>query len=280
MNKIKIVTDSTADLSKETIEKYGIIVVPLSIYIDGTSYLDRVEISPEEFLLKMEHANELPKSSQPSTGTFVEVYDSLAEEGYEVISIHMTGGMSGTVESAKSASLLTKAKVTVIDSAFISKALEFQVMEAAMLAEQNHSVSQIVKKVDNVRKNTKLFVVVDTLENLIKGGRIGKGKAFIGSLLNIKPIAKLEDGVYTPISKVRSRSQAIKYLANAFKEDSIGKTIKQVGITHAGNLEFAEKLKESIENLTGFQRVAIDFTTPVISVHTGKGAIGFSYYME
>lgn len=114
----------------------------------------------------------------------------------------------------------------------------------------------------------------------MKGGRIGKGKAFLGSLLNIKPIATLEDGVYTPIAKVRSRSQAVKFLASAFVEDSIGKKIKSVGITHAGSLEVALKLKEAIEKATGFNKVDIDYTTPVISTHTGQGAIGFSYYIE
>lgn len=226
MKKIKIVTDSTVDLSQEILEKYEIEVVSLSIYVDNKSYLDRVDISPAEFIDKMIAADELPKTSQPSVGTFVEKYDELADEGFDIISIHMTGGMSGTVESAKSASQLTKATVFVVDSEFISKGLSFQVLEAAEMVKNGHNAAEILQRLNHVKKHTKLFVVVDTLENLMKGGRIGKGKAFLGSLLNIKPIATLEDGVYTPVAKVRSRSQAVKYLANAFAEDSIGKRSK------------------------------------------------------
>jgi len=284
MRKIKIVTDSTVDLSQEILEKYEIEVVSLSIYIDNKSYLDRVDISPAEFIDKMIEADELPKTSQPSVGTFVEKYDELADEGYDIISIHMTGGMSGTVESAKSASQLTKGTVFVVDSEFISKGLSFQVLEAAEMVKNGHNAAEILQRLNHVKKHTKLFVVVDTLENLMKGGRIGKGKAFLGSLLNIKPIATLEEGVYTPVAKVRSRSQAVKFLASAFTEDSIGKKIKGVGITHAGSLagslDVALKLKEAIEKATGFNRVDIDYTTPIISTHTGPGAIGFSYYME
>lgn len=280
MKKIKIVTDSTVDLSQEELEKYEIEVVPLSISIDGETYLDRVDITPEEFIYMMKQTSELPKSSQPAAGTFVEKYEELGKKGFEVISIHMTGGMSGTVASAKSACELTNTNVTVIDSEFISKALSFQVIEAAICAQSGKTKQEIIEKISQVKKNTKLFVVVDTLENLIKGGRIGKAKALIGSLLNIKPIASLEGGVYTPITNVRSRAQAIKYLVNALKEDAIDKTIRRVGITHADSFEVALKLKEAIENLTGFNKVEIDFTTPVISTHTGQGAIGFSYYIE
>ncbi len=280
MKKIKIVTDSTVDLSQEILEKYEIEVVSLSIYINDKTYLDRVDITPAEFIDKMMESEELPKTSQPSVGTFVEKYDELADKGYDIISIHMTGGMSGTVESAKSASQLTKARVFVVDSEFISKGLSFQVLEAAEMAREGHNVADILQRLNHVKKHTKLYVVVDTLENLMKGGRIGKGKAFLGSLLNIKPIATLDDGVYTPIAKVRSRSQAVKYLASAFLEDSLGKKIKSVGITHAGSLDVALKLKEAIEKATGFKKVDIDYTTPIISTHTGKGAIGFSYYIE
>ncbi|KAB7673024.1 DegV family protein [Bacillus sp. B1-b2] len=280
MKKIKIVTDSTVDLSQEILDKYEIEVVPLSIFINGQSFQDGKDITPKEFIDLMSNSEELPKSSQPPTGLFVEKYDELAKLGYDVISIHMTSGMSGTVESARTASNITEANVVVVNSEFISKALSFQVIEAAKMALKGHSMDEIVSRIQEVKSHTKLFVVVDTLENLIKGGRIGKGKAFIGSLLNIKPIASLENGVYTPVAKVRSRQQAVKYLANIFHEHTSGKNIKGVGITHADSLDYAMKLKEAIEKLTGYQFVDIDFTTPVISTHTGKGAIGFSYYFE
>ncbi|WP_423407136.1 DegV family protein [Heyndrickxia sp. MSNUG] len=280
MTKIKIVTDSTCDLSDDLIKKMGITVVPLSISINGENYLDRVDITPKEFIEKMKASPELPKSSQPPAGEFLKVYDQLGSEGYEVISIHMTGGMSGTVRSAESAAQMTSAKVNVVDSRFISRALAFQVLEAAEMASSGKSVEQILTRLDAVREQTRLFVVVDTLENLVKGGRIGKGKALIGSLLNIKPIASLEGGEYTPVSKARSHSQVVKYLKNQFSEDVKGKKIKGVGLVHAEGLKLAATLKEAIQEATGYEDIDIEDTTPIISTHTGVGAIGFMYYFE
>jgi DegV family protein with EDD domain len=280
MTKIKIVTDSTCDLSNDLIKKMGITVVPLSISINGENYLDRVDITPKEFIEKMKASPELPKSSQPPAGEFLKVYDQLGSEGYEVISIHMTGGMSGTVRSAESAAQMSSAKVNVVDSRFISRALAFQVLEAAEMAATGKNVEQILTRLDAVREQTRLFVVVDTLENLVKGGRIGKGKAMLGSLLNIKPIASLEGGEYTPVSKARSHSQVVKYLKKQFSEDVKGKKIKGVGLVHAEGLKLAATLKDAIQEDSGYGDIDIEDTTPIISTHTGVGAIGFMYYFE
>jgi DegV family protein with EDD domain len=280
MNKIKIITDSTADLRDEQIKKYSIEVVPLTITIDDKSYTDRVDISPVEFLEKMGQSKELPKTSQPSTGTFLELYDRYIDEGYDIISIHMTGGMSGTVRSAESAAQMAKGKVTVIDSRYISKALSFQVLEAADLVSKGKSLQEIVKHLEKVREQTRLFLMVDTLENLVKGGRIGKGKAFLGSLLNIKPIASLEGGEYTPASKARGYSQVIKYLVKQFSEDVKGKNVKRIGIVHSEAKDLVSQLSSAIHGITDFQNIEIDYTTPVIATHTGKGTIALMYYFE
>ncbi|RHW42263.1 DegV family protein [Neobacillus notoginsengisoli] len=280
MGKIKIVTDSTLDMPKEMIDQYGIEIVPLTITVGGQNYTDGVDISPVQFLEKMKHAAELPKSSQPSAGAFLEVYDRLGEEGYEVLSIHMTGKMSGTVRSAESAAQMTKTKVTVVDSKFISKALGFQVKEAANMAREGKSMDEILARLEEISENTKLYIMVDTLENLVKGGRIGKGRAFLGSLLNIKPIASLEGAEYNPVTKVRSHTQVVKFLAKQFAEDVKGKTVKGVGIAHAGAIELAEKVKESIYDLTGYEGIETDYTTSIISTHTGPGAIALMYYFD
>ncbi|PFP30439.1 fatty acid-binding protein DegV [Bacillus sp. AFS073361] len=280
MSKIKIVTDSTMDMPLDIAEKLGIVVVPLSVTINGESYLDRVDIDVAEYIQVMNQSNELPKSSQPSAGTFLEVYDRLGDEGYEVLSIHMTGKMSGTVRSAESAAQMTKTKVTVVDSKFISLALQFQVKEAAEMAKQGKSMEEILSRLDKIRENTKLYIMVDTLENMVKGGRIGKGKAFIGSLLNIKPIASLEGAEYNPVAKVRSHSQVVKYLAKQFTEDVKEKTILGAGIVHAEAIELSSKLKAAISELTGYQDLSIDYTGPTISTHTGPGTIALMYYFE
>ena len=279
MSKIHIVTDSTADLKPDIIEKYDLHVVPLTIQIGGKTYLDRVDLEPESFLELMKHSNEMPKSSQPAPGVFKELYDELGKEGDQILSIHMTGGMSGTVESAKAAAQLTESDVTVVDSRYISHALTFQVFEAADMAKAGRSMEDIVARIEQIRLNTKLFVVVDTLDNLVKGGRIGKGRALLGSLMKIKPIASLDDGEYTPVAKVRSHKQVVDYLMNDFIERTAGKLVKGVGIAHANGLAMAEPLREKIKE-TGFTDIKFDFTTPVISTHTGIGAIGFMYYTD
>lgn len=279
MRRIHIVTDSTADLTKEEIEKHEIHIVPLSIHIEGQTYTDGVDITPIEFLDKMSKAKELPKSSQPAAGVFKELFDELGKDGDDIIAIMMTGGMSGTVKSAEAAASMTDSNVTVVDSRFTSFGLGFQVLEACQLAEQGKSVEEIVEGLNKVRENTNLYVVVDVLDNLIKGGRIGKGTGMIGSLLNIKPIASLEGGAYNPVAKVRSHKQVVKYLINQFKEDTQGKVIKGVGLSHAEGLAMAEPLKKQLEE-SGYMDTKFAYTSPIISTHTGPGAIGFMYYTD
>lgn len=279
MKPIYIVTDSTADLSENEIKQYGIRIVPLTIQIDNETYVDGVDVMPEQFLSLMAQAKELPKSSQPAVGVFKELYDELGKDGAHIISIHMTGGMSGTAKSAESAANMSAADVTVIDSLYISQALSFQVIEAAQMAQDGRSVEDIVNRVKEIQKATTLYVVVDKMDNLVKGGRIGKGRALIGSLLNIKPIALLQNGVYTPGAQVRSHRQVVKHLFKAFTEQTTGKIIKKVGISHANGLAMAEPLKKLIED-SGVKDVALTFTSPIISTHTGEGAIGFMFYAE
>ncbi|KPB06573.1 DegV family protein [Bacillus sp. CHD6a] len=280
MTNVKIVTDSTVDIDQSIIEELNIEIVPLSITIDGESYIDRFGIKPDEFMDKMKHSTELPKSSQPAVGSFVDVYNRLGEDGSKILSIHMTGGMSGTVGSAESAANISDSDVTVVDSRFISFALSFQVVAAAKMAKEGKELQEIINKLNDIRSNTDLFIMVDTLDNLVKGGRIGRGKALIGSLLNIKPIASLADGVYTPVTKARSHSQVIKYYTKQFKEDIAGKMVKGVGIAHAGSLKQAQALKDALYEASGFENIQIAYTTPVISTHTGPGALALMYYAE
>lgn len=280
MKKIHIVTDSTCDLTKDELQQLNVHVVPLTIQIDGKTYIDGVDVEPESFLKLMKNSKELPKSSQPAPGKFKELYDELGKNGDQIISIHMTGSMSGTVDSARQAAEMTDSDVTVIDSRYIAIALAIQIREATKLRDEGATVEEIVGRLEQVRANTRLFVVVDTLENLIKGGRIGKGKAMIGSLLNIKPIASLDDGSYTPVAKARSYKQVIKYLYNAFLEDTKGKTVKAVGMSHVeGMTKLGNPLSELIK-ASGFEDIEVKFTSPIISTHTGEGALGFIYFAE
>ncbi|QDI90798.1 DegV family protein [Salicibibacter halophilus] len=280
MKNIKIVTDSTTDLSKDVLDAHSIHVVPLSIHIDGKEFVDQVDISPEAFITEMARAKDLPKTSQPAIGELVTKYEELGKDGGHILSIHLASGLSGTYETARMAAEEAKAEVTVVDSEYISSALGFQVEEAAKMAAEGKSVEDILDRLKTIKQNSRLYVVVETLENLVKGGRIGKGKAFLGSLLNIKPIAALEEGVYTPVAKVRTQSQMIQTLMKYFKKDSEDRQIKGISISHANASELANKLKDAIATENRFKDIMIQTTTPIISTHTGEGAIGFSYYTD
>lgn len=281
LTQIQIVTDSTCDLTDEEIKKHGIRMVPLSVQIDDKTYTDRVDLQPDTFIELMNKAENLPKSSQPAPGVFKEIYDELGKDGSQIISIHMTGGMSGTYQSACQAAEMCDANVTVIDSRYIAFGLAFQIREAIRLRDAGASVDEIVASLNQIRENTRLFVVLDTLENMVKGGRIGKGKAVVSSLLNIKPIGHLDIGEVTICAKPRSHKQVVKYLISEFEKDTKGKVVKSVGISHANALDtLANPLIEQLR-ATGYTgEVEMAFTSPVISTHTGEGAMGFVYYTE
>ena len=279
-HNVKIVTDSTLDLPKNEIEQLGITVVPLAVTIKGESYLDGIDITSEEFSRHLVESDDIPQSSQPSVGYFAEVYDELGEDGSNVLSIHMSSGISGTYASAVQATDMTETEVTVVDSGFVSVALGFQVKEAAKMAAEGESVAAIIERLNTVRKNTSLYIMVDTLDYLIKGGRIGRGRAFIGSLLKIKPIASLEDGVYTPTTKVRTHMQMIKFMKNKFQKEAAGRAAKGIGIAQVEAKELANQLKEAIHGVSAFDDIFIIETTPIVSTHTGPGALALMYYFE
>lgn len=279
LGKIHVVTDSTCSMSEQEIKDLNIHVVPLTVQIDGQTYYDRVDLTPLDFLNKMAKSSELPKSSQPAVGVFEELFNELGKDGDEVLVITMTGDMSGTVKSAQSAQAISESKVTVVDSRFTGFALGFQVLEAAKMAQEGKSMAEIIARLDHIRANTHLYVIIDTLENMVKGGRIGKGASLIGSLLNIKPVANLEGGSYNLVAKVRSYKAVIKYIHDIYEKDTAGKKVLGVGIEHAEGMKMAEPLSKLIEE-SGFNELKFAYTSPIISTHTGPGAIGFSYYTE
>ncbi len=160
LSQIHIVADSTCDLTNAEIEKHGIHIVPLTVQIDDKTYTDRVNLKPDTFMELLKNAKELPKSSQPSPGVFKELYDELGKDGSKIISIHMTGSMSGTVQSANQAAQMTDSDVTVVDSRYIAIGLAFQLREAIRLRDAGATVEEIVAGLNKVRENTRLFVCI------------------------------------------------------------------------------------------------------------------------
>lgn len=274
MSKVKIVTDSSISIKKELVEELGISIVSLSFMIDGIVYQDS-EVSGKEFIKMMSEAKALPKTSQPPIGQFVETYQRLVEDGSEVISIHMTQALSGTVEAARQASKLVDGNITVIDSGFTDQALAFQVIEAAKMAQAGANTEEILTKVAEIKAKTKLFIGITNLDNLVKGGRISRLTGMFSSFLNVKLVMELINDELQPVAKGRGLKTFTKWFDDWQKQTDISK-ITAFGISHADGLEMSEKFKQELHGK--IDDVLILDTGSIIATHTGVGAWAVAYY--
>ena len=266
---IKIVTDSTITVEPELIEKYGITIVPLSILIDGVLYQD-TDLSADQFMTKMKVSKNLPKTSQPPVGVFSETYDKLAEDGSQIISIHLTKALSGTVEAAHQGAMLSNADVTVIDSDFIDQGLKFQVLEAAKLAASGATKEEILAAIKKTKENTALFIGISNLDNLVKGGRVNRVTGVLSGLLNIKVVMSLVDTSLDPILKGRGNKTFQKWL-DEFVDKIKTRKIKEIGISHAENMTFSEQMRETLQPFVD-KKISILDTNSTVATHTGPGA--------
>ena len=272
MSKIRIVTDSSITIEPELVEKYNITVVPLSVMVDGVIYSDSDLREEGRFLDMMKHSKELPKTSQPPVGLFAETYEKLVKEGAEqIVAIHIMHTLSGTCEASRQGASLSGADVTVIDSGFTDQCLKFQVVEAAKLAEAGASLDEIVARVEEVKSKSELHIGVSTLENLVKGGRIGRVTGLLSSLLNIRVIMELKDYQLNTIVKGRGAKTFTKWLDSYI--DSIkdkDRKVAEIGISYAGTPDFAHEMAKKLEVLGA--PISILETGSIIQTHTGEGA--------
>lgn len=273
MTKYKIVVDSTADFTKEEAAKYGIEIVPLKIIVDGVEFVDGVDFTPEEFLVKMAESAELPTSSQPAPGLFVEAFEKIKSEGAEPIAILLSQKLSGTYQSAVIASQLTDVNCHVIDSKLASLGVKFIAIEAAKMAEAGKTLEEINARVEDMIEKTEIYIGLKTVENLVKGGRLSKTKGAVSSFLNIKPIIKFEDGALNAHDKVRGFPAVSKYLTDKVKSTMTNSEISHVGILHVGNEEGALKIQTEINTLLPNAEVKTFDTTAVLARHLGAGAL-------
>ena len=279
MTKYKIVTDSTSDLPQSFLQQHDVHVIPLNITIDQTSYTDQLDITSDEFLKRLE-AGADTKTSQPAIGQFIETYDNLGADGSKIISIHMTSQLSGTYQTAVQASHMSDSDVTVVDSQSISFGLGYQIKHLIEWTRQGLTVDEILKKIRHLQDNTKLFVVIGQLSQLIKGGRISKTKGLIGNMIKIKPIGTLIDGRLEMIHNSRTQKSVIQFLKKEVHQFIEGHQLKSVGIAHANIIEFVDKIKAQFKEEFQFDDFDVNTTTPVISNHTGQGAIGLVVVRE
>ena len=269
MTKIKIVTDSSITIEPELAKDLNITIVPLTVMIDGVVYSD-ANLKEGEFLQLMKSSKNLPKTSQPPVGVFAEVFEDLSAEDVQIISIHMSHALSGTVEAARQGATLAKADVTVVDSSFTDQAMKFQVVEAAKMAKAGATLEEILEKLEEVKAKTELYIGVSTLENLVKGGRIGRVTGLISSLLNIRVVMQMTNHTLTPIVKGRGAKTFKKWLDD-LKESLKEKEIEEIGISYAGGPEFANQMKEELQEFVE-NPIPVLETGSIIQTHTGENA--------
>jgi DegV family protein with EDD domain len=277
---IKIVTDSTAYMPESMVRQHDLRVVPLCVHFGEDAFKEGVELSNDEFYARMKEAPVLPTTSQPSAGEFHEVFAELAAAGHEIVVLTISSRLSGTWNSAMAAcELIPDAKISVVDSLSTSVGLLLMVEAAVKARDAGASREEIVQQVEDIKKKLHVFFVVDTLEYLAKGGRIGNAKAFLGTLLKVKPILFLKDGAIEPLEQVRSKRKAVTRMVDLVREAVDGQgTEVSVAVTNALVPDEAAALAQEIKERLGWPLPAVFDLGPVIGAHTGPGVVGVAAY--
>ena len=269
MTQVKIVTDSSVTIEPEVVKELNITIVPLSVMIDGVLYSD-ADLKEGEFLHLMQQSKNLPKTSQPPVGVFADVFEELGKDGSQVVAIHMSHALSGTVEAARQGASLSSSNVTVIDSSFTDQAMKFQVVEAAKLAKEGKDLETILARIEEVKNHTELYIGVSTLENLVKGGRIGRVTGLLSSLLNIRVVMQMKNHELQPIVKGRGAKTFKKWLEELMVALT-HKSVAESGISYAGTNEWANEMKSLLQAYVE-KPISVLETGSIIQTHTGENA--------
>ncbi len=285
MMRIQIVTDSTSDLPKDLAAQQGIEIIPLKVMFGEQTYLDGVDISIDSFYEKLQASTQFPTTSQPSPAEFLAVYQRLlADPDVQILSVHLSSNLSGTHQSALLAkSELTAeqaARVTIIDSKYVCYGLGVIVLELAKAAAGGATIAHLQQRFEQLRNNISMYFVVDTLEFLQRGGRIGKASAFIGSLLNIKPILSIDqEGTVTPVERVRGQKQAVKKILELCKADFADREVN-VTVLHSKAAEIAVQISAEIRTQFTVKHLQYASIGPVVGAHVGPGSVAVLMYLD
>ncbi|HOK48837.1 MAG TPA: DegV family protein [Sedimentibacter sp.] len=275
---IRIVVDSTSDLTDEIIEKYNIKMVPLTVNFENESFLDKVELSTKEFFDKLEAAEKLPTTTLVSPGTFVEVFSEILLEGDQVLGMFIASELSGTYDSARMAkNMIGSEDIHLIDTKSVCLGSFALVLEAIRLVEEKKPIEEIVNELEALKEKTVVVAALDTLKYLEKGGRLSKGQAVIGSLLNIKPIIAVKDGKISVIDKIRGRNKTIKWFDEWIEKNNFDLSDKTVLLFHGRAYEQLKVLRNTIEEKYNIKNIIEQEIGAVIGTHAGPGVLGIGF---
>ncbi len=279
--KVAIVTDSTVNLPVDVIKEHNIYVIPQILNWEGRSYLDQIDISTEEFYERLPQSKDLPKTSQPAPGQFTEHFQKVAEGADSIVAIFVSQALSGTIQSAHlGAEAMGDYPIEIVDSRSASLGLGLLVTAAARYAAEGHDYKAIAAYVRDLVPRMRVMFVVDTLEYLHKGGRIGGAKRLVGSVLSIKPVLHLEEGTIEPLASIRTKKKAIQHMLDVVLEEMKGKSNIHAGVIHARAPEDAAYIAEQIRAGASPAELIVNELTPVIGANVGPGVVGMGYFVE
>ena len=276
---VKLVTDSTCDLPREVVERWDITVLPCYVHFGDDVYKDGVDLVPDDFFRMLVSSSGLPTTAQPSVNDFLQVYRALTGQGHDVVSVHLSEKLSGTLNSATQAKKALESeqpdgpRIEIIDSRLTSAGLGLIALEAAQTAGSGGTWEQVVGQVQGSLVHTNCYFLLDTLEYLQKGGRIGKASAFLGSLLSIKPLLMIKDGEAHPVERLRTRRRGVERLVETARGLAPARHLAVVHSTTPGE---AEALRELLRDLVPEGEVLMTRFGPAIGTYLGPGALGVS----
>jgi DegV family protein with EDD domain len=276
MPGIRVVSDSACDLPEELISRLGVSVVPLTIRFGSDEYND---LGPKDFWVTCRQSSVLPETAAPSPGSFAATFRSLAPDGAEgIVCLNLSSKLSATIQSAQAAAREVEGvvPVRVIDTLNISLGQGLLVMAAARMAEEGKPLEEVASTVEELVPRVRVYGALDTLENLKKGGRIGGAQALLGSMLSIKPVIQIVDGVVEQESRQRARSRSLRYLADKIAEAAASSEIDELGIMH-GDASDVDAFIEMVTPTVPRDRMVVSYVGPVIGAHAGAGVIGVAW---
>jgi DegV family protein with EDD domain len=271
---VRIVTDSTADLPVEFAHALGISVVPLSVIFGDEVYREGIEISQDLFYDKLINGKVLPTTSAPSIGDFLEVYESQLKEANEIVSIHISSKLSATYSNACQAAQILRdrgARIEVIDSRVVSLGLSLATTAAARVAREGGGIDQIKEVVDSTIRRIRIYILLDTLEYVRRGGRIGRARAFLGGILRVKPLLELRDGEVHPYERLRTKAHALDRL---FQIATSYPKVQEVAIGYSTNPQDAHDFVQRLAAVMPHVNIWVARFGPVIGTHGGPGVLG------
>ncbi|MRX72178.1 DegV family EDD domain-containing protein [Bacillus lacus] len=279
--KTAIVTDSTAYIPEELRNKHDIHMIPLSVNFGGETYQEEVQISAADFYEELKNREDLPTTSQPPIGQFLDLFDRLSKDYDAVISVHLSSEISGTYNGAAAAAeMLEGMKIYPFDSEISCMVQGFYAIEAAEMAKAGVSPQDILNRLNEMKVSMRAYFMVDDLTNLQRGGRLSGAQALIGSLLQVKPILHFVDKKIVPFEKIRTKKRALSRVYDLFREDAaLGIPMKAV-VIHANRPQEAELMKAELQVTYPHVEFEIGYFGPVIGTHLGEGALGLGWYKK